>query len=50
MANLEKVALEFYSPVHTSDFLLRFSPFVVNVWINNECVECVLPHLNIRDW
>jgi hypothetical protein len=22
----------------------------VNEWINNECAECVLPHLNIRDW
>jgi hypothetical protein len=29
------------------DFLLLID---VNEWINNECAECVLPHLNIRDW
>jgi hypothetical protein len=22
----------------------------VNEWIDDECAECVLPHLNIRDW
>jgi hypothetical protein len=29
------------------DFLLLID---VNEWINKECGECVLPHLNIRDW
>jgi predicted Zn-dependent protease len=29
------------------DFLLLID---VNEWINNECDECVLPHLNICDW
>jgi hypothetical protein len=22
----------------------------VNEWADNECAECVLPHMNIRDW
>ena len=37
-------------PVNTifcCDFLLLID---VNKWINNECDECVLPYLNIRDW
>jgi hypothetical protein len=32
---------------HERYFLLLTN---VNEWINNECAECVLPHLNICDW
>jgi hypothetical protein len=33
--------------LESGDFLLLVN---VNEWINNECAECALPHLNIRDW
>ena len=49
--------------VHKSTLLLTKGPFTraifccdfvllmdVNEWINNECPECVLPHLSICDW
>ncbi len=33
------------------DFQCDFHPLIdVNEWINDECAECMLRHLNICDW
>ena len=44
-----------YMPVYSCNFCCDFQcDFLllidVNEWINNECAECMLPHLNICGW